>query len=159
MKGSITHSATPDRQSLSQIKEQGSGKAFKPDISKKQLSVKIEALKIINIKQFFDRNAEFTKNSLDEWFNSTILPFRFNIKDIFGININPDKDSAIAVAQRILKKLGLKLEFKCWRGDRSSKQRVYSGCNIEPDERNRVFSYWLARDSKMYSNDPVHTLL
>ena len=151
--------AQRDRQSLSQIKEQGSGKAFKPDISKKQLSVKIETLKIINIKQFFDRNAEFTKNSLDDWFNSTILPFRFDIKDILGVNINPDKDSAIAVAQRILKKLGLKLEFKCWRGDRSSKQRVYSGCNIEPDERNRVFDHWLARESKVYNHNTVLTFL
>ena len=148
-----------DRRSLSQMKKQGLGKAFKPDINKKQLSIKIKALEIINIRQFFDRNAEFTKNSLDNWFNSKILPFRFDIKDIFGININPDKDSAIAVAQRILKKLGLKLEFKCWRGDRSSKQRVYSGCNVDSDERNRVFSHWLACESKMYSYDTVHTLL
>ena len=53
------------------------------------------------------------------------------------------------VAQRILKKLGLKLEFKYWRGNRQTKQRVYSGCHLNPDERNAVFEEWLARDAKL----------
>ncbi|MDJ0902204.1 MAG: DUF3854 domain-containing protein [Xenococcus sp. MO_188.B8] len=150
--------AQRDRRSLAKISEQGDGKAFKPDINKRQLSAKIKALQIIQVEQFFDPEAEFTKETLTEWLDF-VIDHRFDIKSILGVSINPDKDSAIAVAQRILKKLGLKLEFKCWRGDRSSKQRIYSGCNLNPDERERVFDNWLAREEKMYDHDPVHTLL
>ena len=74
-----------------------------------------------------------------------VLKYRHEIKILLGVNINPDSDSAIAVAQRILKKLGSKLEFKYWRGDRKSKQRVYSGCKLDPDGRERVFANWLAQ--------------
>ena len=43
-----------DQRSLSHIKKQGNGKAFKPDINKRQLSAKVKALKMINKDQFLD---------------------------------------------------------------------------------------------------------
>ena len=165
-----------DKRSLSQISELGNGKAFKPDINNRQLSAPIKALEEILILQFLDPEKEFTASSLADWLEM-VIQFRYDIKTLLGVSINPDKDSAIAVAQRILKKLGLKLEFKYWRGDRSKKQRVYSGCNLNPDERERVFDNWLARErsgspefnsgacltahsaSKMYQSDTVLTLL
>lgn len=150
--------AQRDKRSLLQMKEQGNGKAFKPDINKRQLSAPVKALELIEIKQFLDREREFTALSLSDWLEKIIL-FRHDIKTLLGVSINPEKDSAIAVAQRILKKLGLKLEFKYWRGDRKSKQRVYSGCNIDPDKRSLVFDNWLARDGFLISNDAVHTIL
>ena len=133
-------------------------RAFKPDINKRQLSAPIKALEAILIQQFLDPMAEFTADSLADWFEM-VLQLRYDIKTLLGVSINPEKDSAIAVAQRILKKLGLKLEFKYWRGDRKTRARVYSGCNLNPDERDRVFSNWLAREQKMYHHDTVHTLL
>ena len=147
--GSI-YLAGRDRRSLSTLSEQGNGKVFKPDINNRQLSAPIKALEAILIQQFLDPMAEFTADSLADWFEM-VLQLRYDIKTLLGVSINPEKDSAIAVAQRILKKLGLKLEFKYWRGDRSSKRRVYSGCNVNPDERDRVFNNWLARESKMRS--------
>lgn len=150
--------AQRDKRSLFQMKEQGNGKAFKPDINKRQLSAPIKALELIDIKQFLDYEREFTASSLSDWLEKIIL-FRHEIKSLLGVSINPEKDSAIAVAQRILKKLGLKLEFKYWRGDRTSKQRVYSGCNVDPDKRSLVFDNWLARDDSFVANDTVHTLL
>jgi hypothetical protein len=140
------------------MKERGNGKAFKPDINKRQLSAPIKALELIDIKQFLDREREFTASSLSDWLEKIIL-FRHDIKTLLGVSINPEKDSAIAVAQRILKKLGLKLEFKYWRGDRTSKQRVYSGCNVDPDKRSLVFDNWLARDDSFVLEDTVHTIL
>jgi hypothetical protein len=144
--------AERERHSLSGISQQGM-KAFKPDINKRQLSGAIETLEFIDIKQFLDPDKEFTANSLSNWFEM-VIRFRHEIKAILGVSINPEKDSAVAVAQRILKKLGLKLEFKYWRGDRSSKQRVYSGCKVNPDGRSQVFANWLARERQNSENFP-----
>ena len=138
--------AERDRRSLAVIDKQGEGKAFKPDLNKKQLSAKVKALESINIKQFFESTAEFTKTSLKDWLSDFVLPFREDLKLVLGVSINPEKDSPIAVAQRFLKKLGLKLEFKFWRGDRSCKQRVYSGCDADLKQQSLIFNYWLGKE-------------
>lgn len=148
--------AQRDRRTLSQIQKQGKGKAFKPDINKRQLSSKVKALKVIGMEQFLDSNTEFTKDSLDNWFKEKILPFRSNIKTILGISINPEKDSAIAVAQRILKqKLGLQLDLKHQVRRNGKRVRVYGGCNLNLDHRSIVFDNWLERDKSLVSEQGV----
>lgn len=142
--------AQRDRRSLSKISEQGKGRAFKPDINKRQILTKIKTLQILKIDQFLNPEKEFTASSLAEWFDLAIQ-LRHDIKTVLGVSINPEKDSAIAVAQRILKKMGLKLEFKYWRGGRGSKQRVYQGCNLNPDGRSFVFANWIERISVAFS--------
>ncbi len=137
--------AERDRRSLSQLKKQGNGKAFKPDINKRQLSPQIKALQLIGIKQFLNPEAEFTKDSLADWFEM-VVKWRFDIKILLGVSINPEQDSAIAVAQRILRKLGLKLEFKHQIRINGKPTRVYQGCNLNPDGRSLVFDNWLERD-------------
>ena len=112
------------------------------------MSAQIAALELIGIKQFLAPSAEFTADSLEDWFEM-VLAFRHDLKTILGVSIHPQKDAAIAVAQRILKKLGLKLKFKYWRGDRQSKPVVYSGCCLNPDERSAVFEQWLTQDAKL----------
>ena len=140
-----------DQRTLSKIKEQGNGKAFKPDINKRQLSAKVKALRLINIGQFLNLEAEFTNDSLQDWY-STILKCRYDIKTILGVSINLDKDSAIAVVQRILKKLGLKLVFKHQVRRNGKRVRVYQGCHGSTDGRGFVFANWLDRDQQK-SND------
>ena len=147
-----------DKRSLLRMKDQGNGKVFKTDINKNQLLAPVKALEIIEMEQFFDPEREFTASSLDSWLEK-VIQFRHDIKTVLSVSINPEKDSAIAVAQRILKKLGLKLEFKYWRGDRSSKQRVYGGCNLDPDKRSQVFDNWLTREDKLHQLNTVLTLL
>ena len=139
--------AQRDKRSLTKIEQQGQGKGFKPDINKKQLSTKIEALKLIKIEQFLDPEAEFTKDNLADWLE-LVINCRSDLQAILGVAVHPEKDSAIAVAQRFLKKLGLKLEFKCWRGERSSKQRIYSGCSVDADFRLQIFDYWFSLEEK-----------
>ena len=146
-----------DKNSLSALKKQGQDRIFKPDLNRSQKLCIIESLKILEIEQFLDPDSEFSANSLEDWFEN-IIRFRFEIKQLLGVTINPERDSAIAVAQRILKKLGLKLEFKYFRGDRLSKQRIYGGCNLNPDGRSVIFDLWLKRDQKLYQVNPVLTL-
>ena len=109
------------------------------------------------IEHFLDPDAKFTADSLADWW-SMVKKYWYEIKILLGVNINQEKDSAIAVAQRILNKLGLKMEYLYTRGSRKSKQRVYKGCKLDPDGREAVFASWLARDEKMYSPDTVRTL-
>ena len=136
-----------DRRSLSHIKEQGKSKAFKPDINKRQLSAKVKALQLIKLEQFLDSDAEFSAESLKEWFDF-VLQNRFEIKTILGVSIHPEKDSAIAVAQRILKKLGTSLKFKQQIRIGNKRLRVYQGCDLNHDGRHEVFEHWLQRDEK-----------
>jgi hypothetical protein len=134
-----------DRQKLALQQKQGKGRVFKPDINKGIYSAKIKALKLLDIEQFLDPNAEFSKDSLTTWFHKVLL-FRFEIHSILGVAINPDKDSPIAIAQRILKKLGFKLEYKHQIRIKGKPTRIYTGCKIN-DNRNLVFENWLKRDS------------
>ena len=145
--------AERDRRSLSQLKKQGNNRIFKPDINKRQLSAQIKALQLIGIEQFLDPEAEFTKDSLADWFEM-VLELRFDIKTLLGVSINPEKDAAIAVAQRILKKLGLRLEFKHQIRINRKKTRVYQGCNLNPDGRASVFDNWLERDLSQLAVTP-----
>jgi hypothetical protein len=147
-----------DRRSLSKMKENGNGKVWKPDVNSRQLSAEIETLKLINIEQFFDQTREFTSDSLKEWLEQLIL-WRHDLKTVLGMSINPERDTPIAVAQRLLGLLGLKMECIGQRGGRSEKRpRVYRGCNINPDDRQAIFERWLERDAKKYCDGSVHTL-
>ena len=149
--------AQRDKRSLAGLTENSNGKAFKPDVNKRTLSAKVKALQIINIEQFLNPEAKFTANSLADWWEM-VKKYWYEIKILLGVNINREKDSAIAVAKRILKKLGLKLEFLYWRGSRKSKQRVYGGCQLGYDGREQVFAHWLERDEKIQEPETVLTL-
>lgn len=148
-----TYLTERDRRSLSQMAADGNGKAFKPDINKRQLSAKIKALEVIDIKQFFDPTQEFTSDDLKEWL-SKLIQLRYDIKAILGISIS-EKDTAIAVAQRCLTQLfGLKMEYVGWQTNADGKRmRVYQGCDVNPDDRQAIFERWFARESELYQND------
>ena len=126
------------------------GKAFKPDIVNQTLSIVIFALKVLNLEQFFDRGAVFSKFTLKDWFDRINNPqTRWQIKTLLGVKINPEQDSAFGVANRILRKLlGLQLEEIGSAGGRKHKHRIYRGCNVNPDERTAIFARWFERDSQ-----------
>ena len=138
--------AERDKRSLNRIREQGNNKAFKPDVNKKQLSAQVEALRLIGIEQFLNPEASFTKDSLADWFE-TVIKYRYELKIVLGVTINPERDSAIAVAQRILNKLGQKLEFLHQVRIDGKPTRIYKGCNPNRNGRSLVFQYWLERSS------------
>ena len=84
------------------------GDAFTPDINNACLSAKVKALEIINIGQFLD-GSEHTSESLQDWFEQ-LCQFRSDIKTILNQSIHPEKDTPIAVAQRLLGLMGLKMQ-------------------------------------------------
>jgi hypothetical protein len=145
--------AQRDGQKLTQQQKQGKGRVFKPDLNKGIHSAKIKALKLLDIEQFLDPNAEFSKDSLTTWFHKVLL-FRFEIHSILGVTINPDKDSPIAIAQRILRKLGIQLEYKHQIRIKGKPTRIYTGCKINSDDRHMVFENWLKRDFSLFAVTP-----
>ncbi|MGB5714095.1 MAG: plasmid replication protein, CyRepA1 family, partial [Waterburya sp.] len=127
-----------DRKTLRKLDDGGENKGFAPDVNQSLLSAKIEALKLLEIEQFLDPTNEFTNDSLGSWWEM-MLANRRDIQIILGVGIGTSKDTPIAAAQRLLKKLGLKLNFLGQyrlEGERDSsgighkRIRVYQGCNL-----------------------------
>ncbi len=142
--------ADKEKQKLATLKEASdNGELFKPDVCKSTLVTKLFCLEILDIMQFFNPDKVFTHESLKEWFEKINNPMtRFQVKTILGVTIGKEL-SAIAVAQRILRVLGLKLElFERRRlnpGEEAT--RIYRGCDINHDGRLAVFDRWFERDS------------
>lgn len=142
-----SHLKERDRKSLAELKANGDGIVFKPDVNRSQLSAKIETLKIIGIEMFFDPRREFTGDNLREWFERLNNPLTASqIRGILGVSIAPN-DSPIAFVQRLLKSLfGLKLTFDRQQMIDGVRKRYYRGCDLDPDGRGEVFARWLDRD-------------
>ena len=134
---------------------------FTPDLNKSQIGFKVKALEFIGINQFLDSTNEFTSDSLQEWFDKISQPQpRSQIREILGISINPDKESPIAIASKLLKLLDLKLEcIGQETGDDGKRRRVYRGASPPNDGRLGIFTRWLERDEKLYQHDTkLHTV-
>ena len=134
-----------DEKKLKQLGKENDGKIFSVDANRVTLTVKVQTLGFLGIEQFFDSTKEFTKESLQEWMDTKILPFRRDIKRILGFWINPDKDSPIAIAQLLLAQLGLKMECDRRRVN-GQRVRFYRLETLDPDGRGGVFDRWLERD-------------
>jgi hypothetical protein len=125
------------------------GDAFIPDINSACYSAKVKALEIINIGQFLDGSAH-TSESLREWFE-TICQFRHEIKALLNQSINPERDTPIAVAQRLLRSLGLKMTGKQYRVN-GGRQRIYALVDPPPDDQAIIImERWFERDSNRVS--------
>jgi hypothetical protein len=142
--------ADRDKKKLGDALENGEGKVFKPDINRSLLSAKIELLKLLNIKQFFDPEKEFTGDDLADWIdrlkNPTIIS---QIKSILGFSLSMG-DTAIGFAQRLLAGFGLRLSYVSHRrrGD-GTRQRVYRGADPLADGRGEIFERWIERDREL----------
>ncbi|MBE9176490.1 hypothetical protein IQ225_16360, partial [Synechocystis salina LEGE 06155] len=128
------------------------GNAFTPDINGACYGAKVKALEIINIGQFLDGSAH-TSESLQDWFEH-ICQFRHDIKTILNQSINSERDTPIAVAQRLLGLMGLKMTGKQCRVN-GRRQRIY--VLLEPpsdDSAKTILERWFERDS---NHVPCHT--
>lgn len=135
------------------------GKAFSPDINKSCLSGKIRLLQKLNVARFFDTDKEWSSKDLDDWHKEAIKCSNL-ARTHLGIGINPNttekNNTPIRCAQKILKKLGLKLV-------KSNRRRVNEGeeptqfyklFSLDPDGRAAIFDRWQERDQSCL--DVVH---
>lgn len=136
-----------DKKKLDDALENGGGKVFKPDMNKTLLSAKINLLKGLNVEQFFDPEKEFTGDSLADWVERLKKPaFICQIKSVLGFTLSMS-DTPIAFAQRLLRALGLKLNYIGQRRrEDGTRYRLYQGCDPLADGRGEVFERWIERD-------------
>lgn len=137
-----------EKKAVQKLTEQGEGEVFKPDLNRNLLGMRIFMAQTINLEQFLDPEAEFTEDSLQEWFKPLQTPtMKFQTKAIYNFRIG-EKDTAVGVVQRFLAVFGLKLRYDRRQRINGKAIRVYKGAIIDPDGRSEIFSRWLERDSQ-----------
>lgn len=129
------------------------GKVFSPDLNQTTYSLQVKALQALNIEQFFDGNRTFTSDGLREWFEK-VLACRRDVKTFLNQSVNPKKDTAIGVAQRLLGTMGLKLTCIGQRTIDGKRQRVYQMTDLYPNDRAAIFARWFDRDAIAYPHTP-----
>ena len=137
------------------------GKIFTPDLNRSTHSGKVKAMETldkIDIHQFFDRDRLFTSQNLSGWFE-TLTSCRYDIKTYVNQSINPEKDSPIGFAQRLLGTMGLKLTCIGQKTIDGERQRVYQMIDLNPDDRDAIFARWYERDSLEFQTNDLHTPL
>jgi hypothetical protein len=134
-----------ERRSLKQMLEPGHGVVFKPDFNSQLLSPSIEALRLIDIEQFLAGERVFTSSELGEWLER-LIGWRHEIKAILGMSVNPDRDTPIGVAQRLLGLLDLKMTLVERRREGGKITRFYRMETPDPDGRQAIFERWRERD-------------
>lgn len=137
---------------------------FSPDLNRRSLAGKIIVLELINAHQFLDPDAVFTSESLQEWFDSRILPYRKHIRAFLGVSVSP-KTTPIQFAQHLLAKLGLRLIGRQIRRDGNTiREYRYDPEQIPlSHERSLILMSWQIRDQasrdEKESNGICNTLL
>ncbi len=141
------------------------GKSWLPDLNQSQLGTAISFLDKLGLLQLLNRSAEAHDRSPDqEWSNVSeelkrmaqlAIHNRWQIRAVLGVTIREDY-TPIQAVQKLLSKLGLKLECLRKEGPRGSQVRIYA-LQLPEDGREAVFQAWLERDSQSVSDDTVVT--
>jgi hypothetical protein len=155
--GNLFLPARDARRAKAQL-EAGEGDIWKPDFNKGQLLPTVRLLENLNVLELLklDRFWKGTDPFLQEM-AATVKKHKQIIKNYLKLTVS-DKDSPIAIAQKLLSKLGLKLTFMGKEGARGAQQRVYSFMGIE-DGREDLMKRWLDRETVVTpGNKDINTL-
>ena len=123
---------------------------FEPDLNKNLKSLEIKTLEIV-LKPLINSETIYTKETLSQWFETKILPYRQDLRDYLGLTVSLDtqKDNAIRTLQRLLKMVGLELtKLDKRKGQTRQYQLDPSKLTEHQDIRNR----WLQRDLAKFSD-------
>ncbi|MGM3309793.1 plasmid replication protein, CyRepA1 family [Anabaena sp. WFMT] len=128
--------------------EKGNNAVWKPDFNRGQILPAVMLLEELKISQLFNADVEFRSSDVElQKLRSLAVEHKQVIKNYLGVSIS-EKDSAIAICQKFLKKLGMKLSYIGRFGARGHRERVYKFVPPQ-DEREIIFSGWLQRDEAM----------
>lgn len=117
-----------------------------PTFNRSQISAKCWLLERLEVLALTDPEEHYSAiHPLIQKVGTMALHYRQGIKSVLGITIS-DKDSPIAIAQKLLGLLGLKLSCVGRPGARDSQRlRLYRFSPPE-DERDVIFAAWCERD-------------
>jgi hypothetical protein len=134
-----------DFKRLHETVEKGGGAVWLPDLNRNQISVAIAVLENLGVLDLLTPNKEWrgTDEALQR-LAMLALAHAWDIKAALNITIS-EKDTPIAIAQKLLSKIGVKLEYLRREGSDGNRVRVY-GYTAPSDGRDEVFAAWIERD-------------
>ncbi|NDJ25786.1 DUF3854 domain-containing protein [Nostoc sp. B(2019)] len=125
--------------------EAGENSVWKPDFNKGQMMSAVMLLENLNLLQFLTPGVQL-RSSDDQMqeLKALALKHRHVLKNYLAVTIC-EKHTPIAIAQKLLDKIDLKLSYVGRLGARENRQCVYQF--VPPaDERDLIFHQWLNRD-------------
>ncbi len=132
------------------------GKTWLPDFNKSQLGTAVDFLDKLGALTFLDPGSCWSNDSEPlKQIAEQAIHNRWQIRAVLGITIREDY-TPVQVVQKLLSKLGLRLECLRKVGPRGSQTRIYA-LQYSGDDREAVFQAWLDRDSQNVSGDTVVT--
>jgi hypothetical protein len=138
-----------DCKRLHDLFEKGGGAVWLPDLNLRQISVAIATLENLGAMELLTPNREW--RSTDEVLvrmAMLAIAHAWDIKAALNITIS-EKDTPIAIAQKLLRKIGVKLEYLRREGSDGNRVRVY-GYTAPKDGRDEVFAAWIERDEAAF---------
>jgi hypothetical protein len=128
------------KRAKSQI-EVGESAVWKPDFNRGQLLPAVLILEELNIRYFLTPGVMFRGSDVElQNLKALAVKHRYFIRDYLGVSVSGGM-SEVAIAQKLLSKLGLKLTYVGRMGSREKRERVYQF--IEPqDERDVIYQQW-----------------
>ena len=150
-----------DRKQIKAHKERNQGQIFAPDLNREVNIVKVKLLEDpkLNLKQFLKPGKEWSNKSLKlRRIKEYVIGYLVHFNQVLKCGIHKD-DSPITVIQKILKKVGYKLEYL--RNERDGKKkrlRVYGAAiskfsAVQHLEKS-ILQGWLVREKREDEKSP-----
>ncbi len=130
--------------------EAGNNAIWKPDFNKGQMLPAVLLLESLNLLQFLTPDVQLrgSDEKMQE-FKALAVTHRHVIKNYLHVSIS-EKHTPIAIAQKLLAKIDLKLNYVGRLGKRENRECVYRF--VAPDDqRDSIFGQWFNRDELFLS--------
>ncbi|WP_317615940.1 hypothetical protein [Nostoc sp. 'Peltigera membranacea cyanobiont' 213] len=130
--------------------EAGENSVWKPDFNRGQMLPAVLLLEELNLLQLLTPGEQLrSSDEAMQEFKALAVKHRHVIKNYLHVTIS-EKLTSIAIAQKLLAKIDLKLNYVGRLGKRENRECVYRF--VAPDdERNSIFGQWLNRDELFLS--------
>ena len=137
----VPHDARKAKKAL----EEGSGAVWQPDFNRGQFLGSVRLLEDLGVSTIMEPGKQWKKIDTEVQRTEQLAKqYKYIIKNYLGITIS-DQDSPIAVVQKLLSKLGCKLQYIARQGSRGNRHMIYEF--VPPDDgRDGVLQAWLERE-------------
>lgn len=139
----VPHDARKAKKAL----EEGEGAVWQPDFNRGQYLGSVRLLEDLGVSTIMEPGKQWKKIDPEVQRTEQLAKqYKYIIKNYLGITIS-DKDSPIAVVQKLLSKLGCKLQYIARQGSRGNRHMIYEF--VPPDDgRDDVLQAWLEREER-----------
>ncbi|MBU7585527.1 MAG: DUF3854 domain-containing protein [Nostoc sp. TH1S01] len=144
--------ASRDSKRAKGLAEAGENAIWKPDFNKGQMMSSVRLLEELNLLQLLTSGEKLrgSDQKMQE-FKAIALQHRYLIKNYLNVTIS-EKLTSIAIAQKLLDKIDLRLSYVGRLGSRGKRECVYKFVKTD-DGRDCIFKKWLNRELVSVTNN------